>query len=114
MSKKPVVALRKPPPAVDPAAAEHFVNTGAAAAPSKAPAPASKASAGKVLASTVRGSGRRRSVITRADGRELRRMTVYLSPDLARRLAVYAAKSDTDVSAAIADICEDFLARVEQ
>jgi hypothetical protein len=36
-------------------------------------------------------------------------MTVYLPPDLARRLAVHAAETDCDISAAIATICDEFL-----
>lgn len=99
MSKKPAVALRKPPPAVDPKTAEDFVRAGAAQAAPSGVAPEKK----------VHGRGPRRSIITRVDGRELRRMTVYLPPDLARRLAVYAAKTDCDISAAIATICDDFL-----
>jgi len=103
MSKKPAVALRKPPPAVDPKIAEQFVR--GVVAPTQAP--------GAKAPGKPHGRGPRRSFITRADGRELRRMTVYLPPDLARRLAVYAAKTDSDISAAIATICDDFLAQAD-
>jgi hypothetical protein len=103
MSKKPAVALRKPPPVVDPKLAEQFVRGGGV--PPEAPAVS--------ISGKVHGRGPRRSFITRSDGRELRRMTVYLPPELARRLAVYAAKTDSDISAAIASICDDFLARAD-
>jgi hypothetical protein len=35
-------------------------------------------------------------------------MTVYLRPELARRLAVHAASTDTDVSDVLAEIVEAF------
>ena len=44
-----------------------------------------------------------RGVVARADGRELRRMTVYLPVDLAKRLAVYCAAEDRDLSEVIAE-----------
>ena len=91
-TKKPAVGLRKPPASVDPAVADRFVH-GASPSPPLAPA--------------VR---RTRAVIRRKDGRELRRLTIYLPPDLARRLGVYAASTDTDVSDAVAAITGAFLA----
>lgn len=39
-----------------------------------------------------------RKVLVRKDGRELRRTTVYLQPDLARWLAVRAAETERDQS----------------
>ena len=36
-------------------------------------------------------------------------MTIYLPPDLARRLSVHAAESDIDVSRALAEIIAGFL-----
>jgi len=45
----------------------------------------------------------RSAVVTRTDGRELRRMTIYLPADLAKRLAVRCAELDADLSAVIAE-----------
>ena len=39
-----------------------------------------------------------RGVLARKDGRELRRMTLYLPSELARRLAVYCAELDLEMS----------------
>jgi hypothetical protein len=44
----------------------------------------------------------KRSVVARADGRTLKRMTVYLPVDLARQLAVHCAEHDRDMSEVIA------------
>lgn len=99
MSKKPVVALRKPPPPVDPKAAEaaeRFVS-GTATAVAARPQP------------SPTGRRRAKSIVVRTDGRELARKTVYLPPELARRLAIYAAETETDVSGVIAEICGQFL-----
>jgi hypothetical protein len=99
-------------PAVDVQAAERFV-AGAppvSAAPSATPAPpAAPAPKAKARASSTPLARQRRSTIVRADGRELRRTTVYLTPELRKRLAVYAAEQDTDISSAIVEICTVFL-----
>jgi hypothetical protein len=115
MPKKPTVALRKPP-AVDPAVEERFV--AGTPAPALAPAstpPLKKAPKASTKTPKARVASaltpRRRSLIIRADGRELRRTTVYLTPELRRKLAVYAAEQDTDLSAAIVAICDDFFGR---
>lgn len=52
---------------------------------------------------------RTKAILARKDGRQLRRMTVYLPPELARRLAIYAAGADIDVSGALAEIVANFL-----
>lgn len=44
-----------------------------------------------------------KSLVERRDGRALRRMTVYLPDDLARELAVYCAREDLDLSAAVTE-----------
>lgn len=46
---------------------------------------------------------RRNQVLARKDGRTLRRMTLYLPVDLARRLAVHCAESDTDMSTVVTE-----------
>jgi hypothetical protein len=47
--------------------------------------------------------GRRSPLLARKDGRTLRRMTLYLPADLARRLAVHCAERDVDMSAVVTD-----------
>jgi hypothetical protein len=92
MPKKPAVGLRKPPaPPVPADAAERFVRGEEAAS-----LPAAR---------------RSRAVVRRKGGREVRRATVYLPPDLHRRLAVHAANSDSDVSSVIAELLEAHLPR---
>jgi hypothetical protein len=48
-------------------------------------------------------------LVARKDGRELRRMTVYLPADLAKRLAVHCAGEDRDMSDAITDAVRGLL-----
>lgn len=48
--------------------------------------------------SVAQASPRRNQVLARKDGRTLRRMTLYLPVELARRLAVHCAETDTDMS----------------
>ena len=50
-----------------------------------------------------------RGVIERKDGRQLRRLTVYLAQDLARRLAVHCAAAGIGLSEFIADVVDDAL-----
>ena len=54
-------------------------------------------------AESSRAPRRTKAILARKDGRELRRMTIYLPPDLARRLKVYAAGADMDISRALAE-----------
>lgn len=51
----------------------------------------------------------RRGIVARADGRELKRMTVYLPADLAKRLAIHCADIDSDVSRVISAAVEGML-----
>jgi len=82
MPAKPQVKLRKPPTPVPLAAAETFVSGGRSdGQTSKRPEPP-----------------KARAVLTRADGREVRRLTLYLPADLAKRLAVHCAQRDEDMS----------------
>ena len=46
---------------------------------------------------------RRTQVLSRKDGRTLRRMTLYLPVDLARKLAVFCAEQDTDMSTVVTE-----------
>lgn len=84
MVAKPSVKIRRPPSSPSPelAAREAF---------------ASK------KRSDAQTSERSAAVVERRDGRQLRRMTVYLPDELARTLAVYCAEHDCDRSALVAD-----------
>lgn len=57
----------------------------------------------------VRTSGRR-GIVARKDGRQLRRLTVYLPEDVARALTMRCAALDLDLSAFIADAVDGKLA----
>lgn len=60
----------------------------------------------------TRTSGRSSArTLTRRDGRELRRLTLYLPADLARRLAVHAAEADRDMSEVVAEALAGYLGR---
>jgi hypothetical protein len=50
--------------------------------------------------------------ISRKDGRTLKRMTLYLPADLARRLAIYSAEQDIDMSAVVSEAVKRHLAMV--
>jgi hypothetical protein len=77
MSKpKPVVALRKPKTAIDPAAADAFV------------------ASGKTSSSQDVKTSKRPKV-------EKRRMTIYFDPSVAKRLIVHCAQRDVDLSATV-------------
>ncbi|MCP4606336.1 MAG: hypothetical protein GY847_38465 [Proteobacteria bacterium] len=52
---------------------------------------------------------KRSSVVSRKDGRELRRMTVYLPVDLARKLAVHCAANDLEMSGVMAAAVAEYL-----
>jgi len=98
---KPVVTLRKPPasPPADPKAVEAFVRGSANTAPRPSNVQTLKRS-------DVQTS---KAVVERADGRTLRRMTVYLPAELAGRLRVQCAEADVDVSSFIAETLADRL-----
>lgn len=96
MPKKPAITPRKPPGAVDPAAAASFVASG---------------SGHSVKHSDTQTSERSTSpnVITRQDGRQLKRTTVYLPPATAKRLAVRCAELEMELSAAMTEAIEAWL-----
>ena len=50
-----------------------------------------------------------RGMVPRADGSQLRRATVYLSPPLAKRLALFAADHDLDKSGVMVRALEAYL-----
>jgi len=86
---------RKPPPA-----AEAWV----AGAPGRPPP--------GLPASPAPRSGRKR--VQRADGRELVRLLVYLPPDLAKALDVYAAVHTREKSAIVTDLLRELLKTPER
>lgn len=91
--------MRKPPAV--PAAADSFVAAAevpSVKVPERPAVKASKPAKGKAAPPPTRSA-----VVTRSDGRELRRMTIYLPADLAKRLAVRCAELDADLSAVIAE-----------
>jgi hypothetical protein len=88
--QKPIVTVRKPSPAVD---LETFVSGG-----ERSSVQTSKG----LKAKTSKPPTARRGVLQRKDGRSLRRMTVYLPVDLAKRLAIRCAEEDRDISDLIA------------
>ena len=51
----------------------------------------------------------RRPVLRRQDGRELRKMTIYLSPDVAQQLAVSSAQTGMDMSEIVNSALESWL-----
>lgn len=54
-------------------------------------------------------SPRRRSLVTRQNGTERRRTTVYFEPGLARRLNVYCATHDLEMSQVVGEAVEALL-----
>jgi len=93
--KKPTISPRKPPagPGVDPGDAANFV--AGASAPKRSDIQASGHSA--------------RNVITRQDGRQLKRTTVYLPPATAKKLAVKCAELDMELSTAMTQAIDAWL-----
>jgi len=91
--KKPTISPRKPPAGVDPGDAANFV----------AGAPAPKRS-------DIQASGHSAPiVITRQDGRQLKRTTVYLPPATAKKLAVKCAELDMELSTAMTQAIDAWL-----
>jgi len=52
---------------------------------------------------------RSRSIIRRADGRERRRVTVYLPPLLAKKLKLYSTAHEAEMSEIVSAAVEEFL-----
>lgn len=90
--RRPVVV-----PVADPVAAEAFV-TGATSAPS-ALKPPDTLSASEPLSASVS----RRKLVSRSDGRQVRRLVAYFDPTLAKSLERWCVDHETDVSAGIVE-----------
>lgn len=93
MAKKPTISPRKPP-TVDAAAASAFVGAAASKHSDTQTSSHSKAP---------------NNVITRLDGRQLKRTTVYLPPAVAKKLAVRCAELDMELSSAMTAAIEAWL-----
>jgi hypothetical protein len=89
MSKKPALTLRKPPSIDDFVAGAPRLSVAQTPERSDAQAP--------------------KSVITRADGRELRKLTVYLPAELAQRVRIHCVTHDIDISAYLARLTTESL-----
>jgi hypothetical protein len=86
MPAKPQASLRKPPAPVPLEAAESFVSGSPDVSTSK-------------RSSVKKGKGPGRGEIVRVkDGRIVRRLTIYLPADLAKKLAVHCAQRGEDLS----------------
>jgi hypothetical protein len=123
-SRKPVVALRRPPP---PAAIETFIKSGEAptdaspgelAVDAQASAPSAETAGGPaaveeaptripshdvhpirpLAAAATAGALVRPGIVRRASGRVRRRTTVYLEPALAKWLVMFSAESEVEIS----------------
>ena len=109
--QRPMPAIRRPPAAV---ALDAFV-----AGAQTPESPAVQASERPVVQAPERPavpqeaksapSAAPRAVVTRADGSERRRMTLYLPPALARRLAVYCAGAERDLSDVVTEAVAGWL-----
>lgn len=111
---KPPKAVLAPRPAPDRAAIEAFIAGKAtpapvaAAAPPVAPAatPAAEPPPAPPAPTTTK-----RTVIRRKDGRELFRSTIYLEPELAQRMGIFAVKQGVDQTEIIKAALAEYLSR---
>jgi hypothetical protein len=90
--KKPIASLRKPSA---PKSVDDFVTAGG------------EASAG----AASEGGPRSPTLVARKDGTERRRTTVYFAPELSRRLNVYCATHDLEMSQVVGDAVEALLVK---
>ena len=133
-SRKPPPATPRRPPPLPPAGADAFVRGEPTsdraperpdvqaphaptpeAAPASTPAPAApagpdvQAPGHPSVQTTSAPTTRQKAIVTRADGVERRRLTVYLPPALAKRLAMYATGAEVEMSEVAADAIEAWL-----
>jgi hypothetical protein len=126
MADKPIHSLRKPGSSIPPAhIAAAFINaepasvaaTPAVAQPSaprlvSVPTPATETIAPppKAAPRTKSAPSGNRKTLQRADGRQLRKLTLYMDPELAQRLAVFCAQAERDLSDVTQEAVGNFLA----
>lgn len=114
-TKKPPLSLRRPSEHIDPLQAERFVRGSSAEAPAPAPVVAPVVSTPRrpdVQTPERPAEAVSKSLVyrKRTDDHR-RRMTIYLSEDLSRRLRLYAAERDQDYSVILAESLEALLDR---
>jgi hypothetical protein len=114
MSLKPILSLRKPPVAAN---LDAFVSgvreTDVAVVPPMDDV-AVKASVASVdtppPSSSQVAKHRGRGLLERASGRTTRRMTIYVSPALAKRIVRFSAETEREISDVAAEALEKYLA----
>ncbi len=89
MVKKPTIAPRKPPQSDE---RDKFV-----------------ASEGRPIAQAPKRSGARAPIV-RADGRELKKLHVYMAVKTAKQLAMFCAEAERDLSNVVEEAVSKFLA----
>jgi hypothetical protein len=105
---KPPKAVLSPRSAPDPAAVEAFL----AGKPLHAPTePVPPTTYPPLPAPPPTTAAPRRTVIRRKDGRELYRTTIYLEPELAQRMGIFAVKQGVDQTEVIKAALGEYLAR---
>jgi len=118
--KKPAFSLRRPAEVVDPLQADRFVRGMAPdpvpVAPPPAPTVVPTALKPPEVETperpNVQTSGASKSLVYRKRTDDVRRrMTIYLSEDLSRRLRLYAAEKDQDYSLVLAEALDALLDR---
>lgn len=127
---KPPKAILAPRAAPDPAAIEAFIAGKTAPAPT-APVPVVHAAPPAPPAAprveprpppppaepppppsySAATGGQKRTVIRRKDGRELFRTTIYLDPELAQRMGIFAVKQGVDQTEVIKAALAEYLSR---
>ena len=113
-TKKPPLSLRRPSEHIDPLQAERFVRGSTTEAPAPVAVPVVQApkrpDVQTSVARTVEAVSKSLVYRKRTDDHR-RRMTIYLSEDLSRRLRLYAAERDQDYSVILAESLEALLDR---
>jgi len=113
-TKKPPLSLRRPSDIIDPLQAERFVRGSSAEAPPPAPVAAPVVTPRRPDVQTPERPAEAVSkslVYRKRTDDHRRRMTIYLSEDLSRRLRLYAAERDQDYSVILAESLEALLDR---
>ncbi len=107
MAKKPLIVPRKPP---QDDARDRFVlgesSPERSPEPKRPNAPAPKRSVSR----EPKDSGYRQQY-TRADGREIRKVSIYFGRETAKRLAVYCANEDRDMSTVVDEVVAEYLSK---
>ena len=103
-SPKPVVSIRRPSQPADPLTVERFVAAAQDVTPETPRRPDVQAPISAVPAT---GAG----IVCRQSGRVRRRMTVYLPPELAKKLVVRGAEAGVEISDLVEEAVASYLSR---